>query len=253
MKKVLISVIIILLLVLTVTTITKGLQLGNFKVLGIADMKKENDSLDTKVKTATKLASTDYPQKIDELNAELKKLKTEKESYEDMVSVSTDSQIEAANQTSNYIIDFLWIRVGNHAKDEGVIIDMAITRSATGTDKYDLNFTAKGSYVGIEEFITDIEDDPKLGFKIENFAMQPATSNSKSNSQSNDDGATVQATFVCKGIKIEGLPTTSSVTSSNSTSTTNSSTTSTSTTNSTTTSGTTQVDSSSSSTQSTSN
>lgn len=236
MKKLLIGIVIILVLILTGVTIVKGLQIGNIKILGILEIKNENEKLDETVKKATKLASTDYQKKIDDLNSATKKLETEKSSYEDMVSVSTDSQVETANQSSNYMSDFLWIRVENHAKSVGVIMKMDITRSSTGAENvYNLNFTATGSYVGIEEFITGIEDDSKLGFKIENFAM----------TSSSENGGEVQATFVCKDIKIQGLSnssvTTDSTSTTNQTNTNNS--TNTTNTNSTT-NTTTQVDSS---------
>ena len=171
MKKILISVIIVLVLVLTCVTIIKGISIGNLKILGISEIKKQNEKLDTTVKQATKLASTDYPAKEESLEDENKKMKETKEQYEDMVNVSTDSQVETANQSSTYMMDFLWIRIENHAK------------------------TAKGTYTGIEEFITGIEDDTKLGFKIENFSM----------SSSSEDGNQVQATFMCKDIKIQGI------------------------------------------------
>lgn len=194
MKKILISVIIVLVLVLTCVTIIKGISIGNLKILGISEIKKQNEKLDTTVKQATKLASTDYPAKEESLEDENKKMKETKEQYDDMVNVSTDSQVQAANQSSTYMVDFLWIRIENHAKSEGVTIDMDVSRS-NGDSIYNLNFTAKGTYTGIEEFITGIEDDTKLGFKIENFSM----------SSSSENGNQVQATFVCKDIKIQGI------------------------------------------------
>lgn len=196
MKKLLISLIIILSLVLTGITIVKGLQIGKINVLGILGIKEENEKLDEKVKEATKLASTDYQKNIDDLNSAIKKLETEKSSYEDLVNVSTDSEVESANQNYNYMIDFLLIRVENHAKSVGVTMKMDVTRSSSGAENvYNLNFTATGSYVGIEEFITGIEDDSKLGFKIENFSMK----------SSSENGGEVQATFVCKDITIQGI------------------------------------------------
>lgn len=196
MKKLLISLIIILSLVLTGTTIVKGLQIGKINVLGILGIKEENEKLDEKVKEATKLASTDYQKNMDDLNSAIKKLETEKSSYEDLVNVSTDSEVESANQNYNYMIDFLLIRVENHAKSVGVTMKMDVTRSSSGAENvYNLNFTATGSYVGIEEFITGIEDDSKLGFKIENFSMK----------SSSENGGEVQATFVCKDITIQGI------------------------------------------------
>ena len=64
MKKLLISIIILLMLILTGFTIVKGIDIGPLKVLGILEIKDENDKLDEKVKQATKLTSTDYQKKI---------------------------------------------------------------------------------------------------------------------------------------------------------------------------------------------
>lgn len=199
MKKLLISVIILLILILTGITIVKGIEIGPLKVLGILEIKDDNDKLDDKVKQATKLTSTDYQKAIDDLNDAIKQLENQKNSYEDMINVSTDSQVEAANQTYNNTIDFLFVRIENHAKSEGVTMKMEVTRSSTGVNNvYNLNFTATGNYTGIEEFITGIEDDSKLGFKIEDFSMVAS-------SQSGDQ---LEATFVCKDITIQGIDST---------------------------------------------
>lgn len=200
MRKILIALIMVVILVFAGVTVVNGIQIGNFEILGISKVKQKNDDLDTTVKKATKLASTDYQQKVDELNSALKKLEVEKSNYEDLANVSTESEIQAANKTYN-TIDFLFVRIENHAKSEGVTIEMKVTRSASGeSDTYDLNFSATGTYTGIEEFITDLEDDSKLGFKIEDFSMT-ATSGS--------NGEQVEATFVCKNIIIKGIENTS--------------------------------------------
>ena len=200
MRKILIALIMVVILVFTGVTVVNGIQIGNFEILGISKVEQKNDDLDTTVKKATKLASTDYQQKVDELNSALKKLEVEKSNYEDLANVSTESEIQAANKTYN-TIDFLFVRIENHAKSEGVTIEMKVTRSASGeSDTYDLNFSATGTYTGIEEFITDLEDDSKLGFKIEDFSMT-ATSGS--------NGEQVEATFVCKNIIIKGIENTS--------------------------------------------
>lgn len=197
MKKLLLSVITILIIVLTVVTFLKGISIGNLSILGIMQIQEKNDDLDTKIQQATKLASTDYQKKIDDLEGAVKKLETEKTTYQDMVNVSTDSEVQAANQSYNYDYDFLWVRIGNHAKSEGVSLKMEFVRNSSGVeDMYNLNFTATGTYVGIEEFITHIEDDDRLGFKIEDFRMTAA---------STQDTNILQATFNCKNIKINGI------------------------------------------------
>lgn len=215
MKKLVLTILIILALILTGITVVRGFQIKNLNILGIMQIKDKNEELDGKIDEATKLASTDYQKKMDDLNSEIKKLEAEKTKYEDMVNISTENQVDAANQFYDYLIDFLWIRVENHAKEEGVKMKLDLTRSSTGAeDTYNLNFTATGTYIGIAEFITHIEDDEKLGFKIEDFRMTafstPTTStssknNTKENTNTVEDTNTVQAMFTCKDIKIEGV------------------------------------------------
>ena len=174
MKKLLITAIIILLIILTGITMIKGINVGKLSVLGIKDIKKEDEQLNTTIQQATKLASTDYQKKINDLNDQIKKLENEKQEYEEMVNVSTESQTQTANQfLGGYKIEYLYVRIGTHAKTEGV------------------------------EMKTDIEDDSSLGFKIEEFKML---------ADSSSDTSTLQATFVCKDVKIEGVSSTTSTT-----------------------------------------
>lgn len=212
MKKLLISIIIILVLILTGFTIIKGLEIGNFKILGIIDIKKQNEDLDNKIKESTKMASTDYPKAIDNLNKTVKEFQKTKTDYEDMVNVSTNSEIQAANQYGVYEIGMLWIELGNHAKSEGIIMDVSAkeltpidTSTTSDVDKkYNCNlyFTATGTYAGIAGFIEDIEDDSKLGFRIEDFKIIA----------SSEGSGVLQATFTCKDIIIRGISNTSAAT-----------------------------------------
>lgn len=219
MKKLLISIIIILVLILAGITIINGLEIGNLKILGITEIKKQNEDLDTKIKEATKLASTDYPKALDDLNKTVKEFESTKSNYEEMINVSTESEIQAANQYGVYEIGMLWIELGNHAKSEGITMDVSAkdltpihTNTTTEVDKkYNCNlyFTATGTYAGIAGFIEDIEDDSKLGFRIEDFKI---TASSEGNN-------VLQATFTCKDIIIRGIST-GSVTTPETTSTT---------------------------------
>ena len=194
MKKLLIILLIALVLTLTIFTVVNGLELGSFKILGIKGIQGKNANLDKSVTEATKLASSEFPDKITQLNTSMKKLKEEKNNYEDMVAVSSSDDVQIASQLAKYKIDFLWTKIGTHATSEGVIIKMDITNGSGAKDTYNLNFTVNGGYINIAEFIRDIEDDSKLGFKIEEFSMKAGSSE-----------ADLQATFVCKDVPIEGI------------------------------------------------
>ena len=69
-----------------------------------------------------------------------------------------------------------------------------------------LNFTAVGKYMAIMDFVSSLEDDSELGFRIEDFHMVPAT-----------DGTNLQATFSVTGIRVKTESTTASVNTTSST------------------------------------
>ena len=165
------------------------MEIGNFEILGIKGIQAKNANLEKSVTEATKLASSEFPNKVSQLNTSMKKLKEEKTNYEDMVAVSSSDDVQAASQLAKYKIDFLWTKIGTHATSEGVVIKMDITNGSGAADTYNLNFTVNGGYINIAEFIRDIEDDSKLGFKIEEFS-----------------------TFVCKDVPIEGISQTTQAT-----------------------------------------
>lgn len=194
MKKLLILILIALVLALTIFTIINGLEIGNFSIWGIRTIQDENAKLDETVTQATRLASSTFPGKVSEVNASMKALNEQKTAYEDMVAVSSAGDVQTASQLSNYTLDFLWTEIGTHATSEGVNIDISLTEGTGGQNVYDLNFTVVGGYVGICEFIRDIEDDSDLAFKIEQFSMTAGESTSS-----------LRATFVCKNIPIEGI------------------------------------------------
>lgn len=199
MKKLLISMIAVLLVILTAITMIKGWSIGGLSVLGIKGIRQKNEELDSKIQAATKLANTDYLKSIDNMNENLKKLEEERENYENIVSTSTESEVQNAKQFQKYPIEYLWIQIGQHAKNEGVEIKIVVAKGTSNTENtYNLNFTATGGYAEIAEFIRDIEDDSSLGFRIEEFKMSP-----------NGTENNLQATFVCKNITIKDIAQTS--------------------------------------------
>ena len=214
MKKLLILILIALVLTLTIFTIMNGFEIGGFSIWGIKTIQDENAKLDETVTEATRLASSTFPGKVSEVNASMKKLEEQKTTYQDMAAVSSTGDVQSASQLSNYTLDFLWTEIGTHATSEGVNIDIALTAGTGGQSVYDLNFTVVGSYVGICEFIRDIEDDSDLAFKVEQFSMTAGESTSS-----------LRATFVCKNIPIEGISSidtrTTTTTDENATNTTN--------------------------------
>lgn len=194
MKKVLILILIALLLTLAVFIAINGVQIGNIEILGVTGIQNRNSELEEKIAQATKLASTDYKKAVSTVQENSKKLEEEKKKYEDMTAISTDSEIQEAAQLQTYEIEYLWAKIGNHATSEGATIKMDVTKGTnTTTSTYNLKFTVTGTYISITDFISDIENDSSLGFKIEEFKMLPG------------NGSDLEATFVCKDIAIKDI------------------------------------------------
>lgn len=193
MKKLLMLILIGLLLALFVYIGLYGFQVGNVEVLSYSGMQVRNEQLDAKIQEASKLAEKDYKEILSTVQESSKKFVQAKEEYEEMTTISSEDDIQMASQIERYEIEALWVKLGNYATSEGAILKMDIVQR-NSNDMYNLRFTVNGSYIAITDFISDIENDSTLGFKIEEFKMIPSGS-----------GEDLQAIFVCKDIAIKEI------------------------------------------------
>ena len=189
MRKILIGILTILLIVMAVLVITKGLTIGNFKILSVKQIIEGNDKLTSELSQTEKLIKSDYPAKLESLDSNVSNLLAAKEEYQDLADVSTKSEINKATTVETYTVEFLWTRLGRHATAEGVYLSYTPTNNS-------IKFAVSGDYIPILSFVSAIENDSKLGFRIENFKLIPGGNN-------------LQATFETRNINIktEGVST----------------------------------------------
>lgn len=207
MRKILISILVILLLVLAYFTIFQGIALGNFKILNVEKIIELNNTLNLGIEEANSKIKNDLKNKQKELSENVEVLSNNKEEYYKLANVSTENEIDEANTQEIYNSEYLWIKIGRHARKEKVIPKMDVKTSTTGDSTLkDLAITAEGSYYGIIDFVSDLENDSDLNFRIENFKLIPS-------------GDNLLATFNVSGLKIKIENTTQTV-SENNTSTT---------------------------------
>ena len=203
MKNILITVISLLLTALIIICMVKGLTIGDFNILSIASIKEGSSNLDNAIEELNNLKNVTYKKKVDDLQTTTKNLTTAKQKYLDLASVSTDQEIQEANLEQTYAMEYLWNKVGSYATREGVTLKWDV--SSTGVNnKYTLNFTTTGSYVGVISYIYALENDSDLSFRIENFKKVSG------------DSSNVTATFTVNNIAIKAETVTSSETSSSS-------------------------------------
>ena len=194
MRKILIGIIVLLLVVLGIMAITKGINIGSIEVTSVSKMSEKNKKIDKKIEEINTLIDTDFPKKISELNTAGKKMDEAREEYLKYSTISTNDEIIKAMQGKVFKIEFLWTRLGQHVRNEQVVLDFKIVDSSIGESKAnDLEFAVTGTYTRIINFVYAIENDPDLNFRIENFQLIP-------------DGSDVLliANFTVRNVVIEG-------------------------------------------------
>lgn len=199
MRKILIAILLVLLIVLAYFTLFQGISLGSLDILGINGIIGLNDNLTEKINVANTKIKQDLQNKKIELSDSVDTLLEQKEKYYKLTNTSTDSEIAEATTQESYSLEYLYLKVGRHGRNEGVNFRMDIlTGASADPDMKKLEFTVEGKYVGIMNFVSALEDDGNLGFRIDNFDLLPY-------------GENLQATFDVNNVRVNIENTTSSV------------------------------------------
>ena len=170
MKKLLIGILIALLLLLSGFIVFIGIK--SLGILGFKDIQKESKELESQHQTAEKLVAVDYNKAVDEINSAYQKYETTKQEYEELSTVNVDENGKAIGMLKEYDYENLLVKVGNYATKENAIMKMNIVQGNSAIPNiYELHFEVTGSYISIVDFISDLENDSALGFKIEQFQM----------------------------------------------------------------------------------
>ena len=188
MRKVIFAILAVVLLIFTGFVIYRGTNIGKFEVWGIKQINEENDAIDAANADLGTLVNVSYPDAVTKLTNSGETMEETKREYEEQVAIASSSR--SYLQTEKYKPEFLWTKIGNYGKDYKVTPKMQISSGSTN-EVYNVTISAVGKYANIASFIYAIENDSRLGFKIEDFKMVSTT-----------DGQ-VEGTFTCKEIRID--------------------------------------------------
>ena len=169
MRKVLISVLVGLMIIGSCFFVVNGFT--RIKVYGAKGIDQKDTIIEEKISELSDIISITYVGAESNLKQATNKLIDSKTEYENQAALSNSNSSSYASKLEAYDIDYLWTKLGNYAKDENVVIKIEVTAGSASSNLYNLNFTVTGTYVGATDFIYDIENDTKLGFKIDNFKM----------------------------------------------------------------------------------
>lgn len=194
MRKVLISILIIVLIILAYFIVFQGVSIGQFKILGTKQISELSTTLKQKADEANYKVAQELPNKKQEVLTSVGTLLANKENYFRVANISTETELSEATIEESYNAEYLYLKIGGYARQEGVKMRMDIM----ATDNEDseiknLAFTVTGKYVGIIDFISALENDNELDFVINSFNMIPSEEN---------DG-NLKATFNVNGVKIK--------------------------------------------------
>ncbi len=192
MRKILLSILLVLALVLMTLFMKNGLGIGQaFRIYGFQGISDKSQQLTQAISDANN-QNDQYTNALENMQTDVEELMEAKKEYLDAVARSSESDIKNATQTKSYMIEYLWSRIGNLATSQGVKIKMEVVNSTLQDQEYrNLKFTVNGRYLAVTQFISSLENDSNLDFTIDDFHMSPGT------------GTIIEATFVVKDVKIK--------------------------------------------------
>ena len=170
MRNKIITIIILISIVLLAIAMFRGINLENFKVLSIAQIKEKNNELTEKIDKANDLASKEYNNNVETLTKTFEQYITTKEKYEQLAGISGKDKIDIY-ETKQYDISYLWKILGNYAEKRYLTLGIDVQKSNTGNNIYSFNFSVAGEYRNIIRFIEDLENDSDLYFRIYDFKI----------------------------------------------------------------------------------
>ena len=171
--------------------IVNGINLErlNINVLSYNQIIEQGSSLDSKLKRINTLNTSEIVSARNNVETEKANFEAKRDSYAKLEANASEEEIAEANKKQEYLLDYLWIIIGNYANDNNVKFKMT-------TDEVNLriNFDITGSYVSIINFIYDIENDENLKFNLNGIEIASSSSADTTKASFSVDGVTVKTT-----------------------------------------------------------
>ena len=126
MRKVLISILIIVLIILAYFIVFHGFSIGQFKILGTKQISELSTTLKQKADEANYKVTQELPNKKQEVLTSVGTLLANKENYFRVANISTETQLSEATIEERYNAEYLYLKIGGYARQEGVKMRMDI-------------------------------------------------------------------------------------------------------------------------------
>lgn len=137
------------------------------------EVRSNKSELQSNLEKLDSLNSSGIKNATNKVEQEIKNFNTKKTNYDLLAATASREDIEKANQERKYLLDYLWIEVGNYASDNNVKYKMT-----PNAEDSTISFDITGEYVSVINFVYDLENDPELDFSIDGIVIEGASSNS---------------------------------------------------------------------------
>ena len=179
-RKFLLLALTIIMALLLWNSFTHGVFVKNLKIKGeplktssYTSLVTLSETLNEKKSNLEKANNTTYQAEVKKLDVAKSYFKINKAAYDDVAATASIEDIRAVNQRKEYLLDYLWMKIGTYANDNDVkvLIDDKPNESK-------IYFDVSGQYIAIINFIYDLEKDEDLAFNIDNIVMQGGSTDS---------------------------------------------------------------------------
>ncbi len=154
------------------------------------EVQNNKENLDSKLTTLKNKNNNELVVEEGNVETSLKKYETKKQEYDMLAATASERDIAEANKIERYLLDYLWIKIGNYASDNDIKFKMT-----PDYDNYILTFDITGKYISVINFIYDLENDMDLNFEINGITIQGGSSDS-----------IVKANFRVEGVRVVNSP-----------------------------------------------
>lgn len=150
----------------------------------------DKEMLDSKLSTLNTKNKNELVIEESKVEKSMQNYEARKQEYDMLATTASEKEIAEANKIERYLLDYLWIKVGNYASDNDVKFKMT-----PNNVEQSLTFDVTGKYISVINFIYDLENDVDLNFEIDGIVVQGGSSDS-----------VVKANFKVEGIRVITTP-----------------------------------------------
>ena len=155
------------------TGFEKTISFLNIDIPSFAEVTGNKSKLDSDMSKLNSLNTTGIASATENVVTQEANYKSKRDEYVTLAASASEEEIAEANKVEKYLLDYLWIKVGNYASDNGVKFKMT-PDIATAS----LTFDITGTYISVINFIYDLENDTELNFGINGIVVEGGSSSS---------------------------------------------------------------------------